>query len=236
MNRTRIIVVLLVLFCAAVIYAWVATPRQRSIAPGELVSRSATTAQPFSGDVSFTVADLDFSAAQADSFHPPKVDLFGSLYPPPKPEQSRPLPAPVKIEQPVPPPPRIAPVVTVPTGPKPIQPLTVLGFLNKAGQLTVFLSSTKGDVYLVKQGDVFADDLIVVKITASEIKIQRKNTDQQVMLRLGEVKSQRLPGLKLVSDRPKFTPPEPEAAEKEPQPDGNPEDVLKKEPKSIEGN
>ena len=235
MKRTGFIAILLALLCAAVIYAWVATPQQRSITGGEKVSRSVTTAPEFNREPLHTVADLNFSSGQTDGFHPPEVNLFGPLYRSRKAEKPRSLAVTVKTDQPVIPPPfeKIEPEVLVPRELEPIQPLNVLGFLLKAGQTTVFLASTKGEVYLVKEADVFADDLVVDQIVANEIRIRRKNTAQQVSLRLDEARSQRLPGLKLVSDRPQFTPQETADSVNEPG-DGKSQKVLKNEPENTE--
>ncbi|MCW8859491.1 MAG: hypothetical protein OQK97_07290 [Deltaproteobacteria bacterium] len=209
MSRSRIILLLLVVLSVAIAYAWIATPKQRRVAPGQAPLRQADS-QRLDVTVSAfpAVADLDFSGGGDYPYQAPQKNLFGPLYLPPKPNKPRPVrPAP-KVTKPARPQ-KVTPVVVQPPGPKPIQPLEVLGYLNKAGATTVFLSSKQGEVYLVKAGDMFAADLIVRSVSDREITIARRQTDQQVVLQLGETKSQRLPKIRFQSDRPEFQlPPE----------------------------
>ncbi|MBN2793100.1 MAG: hypothetical protein JXQ81_11380 [Desulfuromonadales bacterium] len=218
MSRGQITVILLVVLCGAVIYAWVATPRQRSIAAGQTglqqTPQLAPKKQPT--DVS-RVADLAISGGENHHYQAPKKNPFGPLYLPVKPVKQSPVPPPV-VTRPIEPPRQIVPVVISPQppAPEPIQPLDVLGYLNKAGDYTVFLASKQGRVFLVKAGDVFADDLIVRSISNKEVTVGRRQTDQQVILRLSEAKSQRLPNAKFQSNRPAFVmPKEPETAKPE---------------------
>lgn len=213
MSRTQITVILLVVLCGAVIYAWVATPRQRRITDGQSSLQQTQRIQQKKTPADFpTVADLDLSTGGNSQFQAPKKNLFGPLYLPQKPVKRRPAPPAAKVTRPIEPSRQKAPVVIQPQpqlrGPAPIQPLDVLGYLNKAGNYTVFLASKQGLVFLVKTGDVFADDLIVRSISNKEIKVGRRQTDQQVILRLSEAKSQRLPSVKFQSNRPAFVMPE----------------------------
>ncbi len=208
MSRSRILLLLFAALCGAVSYAWIATPRQRRISPGQDIVRQTPRQPDNKNAVTYpAVADLDFSGGGDHNYQAPRKNLFGPLYLPPKPVAKRPVQT-VKVRKPVVQPQKIIPVVVTPPGPKPIPPLEVLGHLNKAGDITVFLSSRQGDLYLVKPGDMFADDLVVRNIGTTDIIVGRRQTDQQVTLQLGEIKSQRLPTVKFQSDRPSFEMPQ----------------------------
>ena len=202
MNRRQITILLLVALCVAVGYAWIATPKQRRVSPGQRAPRQTDRQQQKVTTADFpTIADLDFSAGGDNPYQKPQKNLFAPLYLPPKVVKSPPAPRPVKkIIKPA----KRPQTVIQPQGPKPIQSLDVLGYLDKAGTYTVFLASKQGDIYLVKAGDDFADNLMVNSISSKEITIGRKQSDQQVVLRLGEANSQRLPGSNFKSDRPQF--------------------------------
>ena len=214
MSRTRIILLLLVALCVAVGYAWVATPKQRSVVARQGVAQQKDSQRQKVSPAGIpVVADLDFSAGGDNQYQKPQKSLFAPLYLPPKVAKRRPAPRPVaKVITPVAKPQKVIPAVVQPQGPKPIQPLDVLGYLSKEGEATVFLSSKQGDIFLVKVGDTFAEDLVVHSISVKDITIGRLQTDQQVVLRLGEAKSQRLPKNKFQSNRPEFKMP------KEPKP------------------
>lgn len=207
MSRSRIILLLLVVLCGAVAYAWIATPKQRRVAPGQTAPLQMDLRQKVSSTSLPFVANLDFSGGGDHPFQKPQKNLFGSLYLPPKVAKPKwkPVPRPVaKVTKPVVKPKKVIPVVIQPQGSKPIQPLDVLGYLGKAEEYTVFLSSKQGDIFLVKTGDIFADDLVVRSISNKEVIIGRRQTGQQVVLRLGKTKSQRLPKVKFQSGRPEF--------------------------------
>ncbi len=221
MSRSRIILLMVIVLGVAIFYAWIAMPKQRRVASHQFPLSQGQSQLP-DGTVSVlpAIADLDFSGGGDHPYQAPLKNLFGPLYLPPKPVKPRPAPPaprkpkPAVITQP------IISVVQLP-GPKPIQPLEVLGFLNKAGGTTVFLSSQQGEIYLVKAGDRFTADLVVSSVSDREITIARRHTDQQIVLPLGDKKSQRLPNIMFQSERPKFEPPseEPEDLPPEENPD-----------------
>lgn len=207
MSRSRIILLLLVALGMAVAYGWIAMPKQRRVAPQQL-SLPQGPSQLADGKVSAfpAFADLDFSGGGNHPYQTPQKNLFGPLYLPPKPVKPRPAPPAPKKPKPAATPQQAIPV-TAPPGPPPIPPLEVLGYLNKQSGTTVFLSSKQGEIYLVKAGDMFAADLVVRNVSERGITIARRQTDQQIVLQLGEKKSQRLPNLMFESERPKFEPP-----------------------------
>ncbi len=217
MSRAKITLLLLVVLCGAVIYAWVATPKQRRIASGQgSLPQTQLIPQKRIPAAFPAVADLDFRGGGVHQYQTPQKNLFAPLYLPPKQIKPRPIPSPAKVTRPVKQPQHVAPVVLQPQGPEPIQPLDVLGYLNKTGDYTVFLASKEGRVFLVKTGDAFAYDLIVRSISNKEITVGRRQGGQQIVLRLSEAKSQRLPNVRIQSGRPDIKQlPEPAA---EPQP------------------
>jgi hypothetical protein len=208
MSRSRIILLLLVVLGAAVAYAWIAMPKQRRVATQQLSLRQSPS-ELLDGTVPVfpAVADLDFSGGGDHPYQTPQKNLFGPLYLPPKPVKPRPAPPAPKKPKPAAIPQQLTPVAQ-PPGPQPLPPLEVLGHLSKANGTTVFLSSKQGEIYLVRAGDLFAADLVVRNISDRAITIARRQTDQQLVLQLGEKKSQRLPNIMFESERPKFEPPE----------------------------
>ncbi len=101
MSRSRIVLLLLIVLSVAVAYAWVATPKQRRVAPGQDSSRQLdlphekVTASTFPA-----VADLDFSGGGDHPYQPPKKNLFDPLYQPPKRIKPRPVPPAPKVIKP----------------------------------------------------------------------------------------------------------------------------------------
>ena len=214
MSWSKISVILLVVLCGAVIYAWVATPRQRSITDGQGSLQQARLLPQKKKPADFpTVAELNISGGENRQYQAPKKNLFGPLYLPAPKVKPHPVLPPVKVTKSLKLPHQIVPATIQPQtqsqlqGPEPIQSLDVLGYLNKAGNYTVFLASKQGQIFLVKAGDVFADDLVVYSISNKEITVGRRQTHQQIVLRMSKAKSQRLPNVKFQSDRPAFVMP-----------------------------
>jgi len=205
MNRTQIMVSLLVALCIAVAYAWIAMPKQHRILPEQSFQRQ--TEQQKDSPASFPVInDLDFSSSEETPYQKPQKNLFAPLYLAPKVAQPRSIHHPiVKVAKAFSKPRKTIPDIMPLLGSKSIQPLDVLGYLSKAGEYTVFLSSKQGkEIFLVKAGDVFAGNLIVLSINDKNITIGQRQTDQQVTLPLTEAKSQRLPRIEFQSGRPEF--------------------------------
>ncbi|MCK5826854.1 MAG: hypothetical protein KAG93_07455 [Desulfuromusa sp.] len=211
MSRTRMMLLLLIVLCVAVGYAWIAMPEQRRVIPGQGAPYQTEQQWLKVFPASFPViTDLDFSGGGDNSYQKPQKNLFAPLYLPPKAVKPRPV---AKVTKLIAKPQKVIPTVFQPQGPKPIQPLDVLGYLNKDGIYTVFLSSKQGEIYLAKIGDFFSDGLSIKSINSEKVIIGRRGTDQQVVLSLGEAKSQRLPKIALQSGRPQFKVP------KKPKPD-----------------
>lgn len=205
MSRTRIMAVLLILLCGALVYAWVATPKQKRIEPWQGTMQSVKQSPSMQTLVAAKIDDLDFTQGRKTQFTPPEKSLFAPLYFPAKPVKVYQL-SPPRINKPGPVTPvfKTKLVAATEKGPDPIQPLNVLGFLNKGGKYRVFLASAHGEVYILKPGDNFSSGLSVVEITPERITIARKTTGQRVVLKIGKAKSQRLPSVSFNPDRPKF--------------------------------
>lgn len=211
LSRSRMVIVLLVLLAAAITYAWVASPRQERV--GERVYRplSAHPAQQTAAVDMPEIVNLQDFIGTSEPFRPPHNNLFGALFvapPPPKPVAA---PPPSSVR----PPPIHERAATEPTMPYRQQPpdFEVLGFLQKSGGPTVFLASPQGDIYLVKDGSDFADNWRVRQIDQDKIVIVQKGTAEQVVLRLEKAESQRLPTVRIQSDRPSFVAPDPQGSD-----------------------
>jgi hypothetical protein len=206
MTRSRLLLLLATILILAIYYAWTTTPRQQRVS-----ERAPTRHQksvPTDKSVAIGKDHLDFSGGETLPFKSPRRDLFRALYQPPKPRPQRVVP---KLPQPPPPPQPVIrtvappPVAVTPPpspGPKPIPALKVLGYLQKDGAFTVFLASPQGDIYVVRQGQRFADDLLVRELVANKIVISRGSTDPGLTLALGGAKPQRIKVVATPSNRP----------------------------------
>lgn len=205
MTRARLFLILLVLLLFAVYYSWQATPRQQrltghSIARGQ---RATAADQP----VASSHERLDLSGGERLPFKKPRRDLFRALYAPPPPAAhpvvvAKPMPVPKPHRVIVSPPPVVARPPMEPSGPSPIPPLKVLGYLQKEGTLKVFLASPAGEIYIVRQGQRFADNLLVRELTPARIVISRGMDDPGLTLAFGGAKSQRIKVVGGASNRP----------------------------------
>jgi len=197
MTRPAVLILLLVLLVAAGYYAWQASPQ-----PQHLVAREAEIKHSSQKKV-LKLADerenLDFSGGQKHPFKPPVRDLFRPLYRPPKPE-TRPVvvsplpstPAPAPIREIQPPPAPVRPRESEAFGPKPIPNFKILGFLQQEGERQAFLASQTGEIYVLKQGQRFADDLLVRELTGDKIVLSRGLTDPGRTLLFSGAKPQRI--------------------------------------------
>jgi len=205
-KRSRILILLSALLVLSIGYAWYATPRQARVpVPRPAESDPVMTAMETMEESFREVADLNLPGGQISKYQPPVNDLFGSIFPPPKKmpivrrpprPKPKPAPAPKKIV-------RLPKPVQRPTLPK----VSVLGYLNKGQETTVFLTTGSGTVYLVKDGESFGDGLRVASINAGRVEIVKPATGQSLVLSLGETRSQRLPDDKYQSGRPQYEPP-----------------------------
>jgi len=200
-NRKQITLLLLVVLATAVGYAWIATPKQRRVAPGQNIQHQKKLQQQVTETTLSTIADIDLFGGKKNQYQNPRKNLFAPLYPPSQvmnpPSISYPIKKTTRPAQ------KIQKNIQ-PQDQNPIPPLDVLGYLNKKGDYTVFLSSKAGEIYLVKIGKIFAGDLIIRDISDKSIVVGRQGTDQEIILPQSIAKSQRLPKVGLQSGRPKF--------------------------------
>jgi len=210
MNGARFLTVLGVLLACAVIYAYLTSPEQRRIPvsavspmPDKLDSRSR-----YSEDKKYALT-ADFSQQKSSDFKDPQRNLFAALYEKTPEVISKPAEAPI-LAQPnaaiVSQPPQIDEIIkTIP----PLQEsqslpqLVLLGSLDKKGEKTVFIKLVDEDeIYLVQQGDVFAENLVVKSLEDSLVVISVGDIAKDIVLSLDDVVNQRLPEISYHSDRP----------------------------------
>ena len=191
MKDPRIVFLLLILVVAGSFY-WVESnsPQQQSIA-SHAGSRSdaINVARPFADTVR-----LDFSGGSNRSFKRPKRDLFGMLYPAPPvvkkpPVVPKPQPKPVVVAPKIvaPPPPPVPVRSTV----KRMPGFQVLGSLQKQSGMTAFVM-LQDEIYLLKEGEQFADEYKVAALTPENIRIIRVGSEGEVNLPLLEQKANSL--------------------------------------------
>ncbi len=160
MNRKRMILAsLLGVLALCLVYAYFATPRLEKAPPRSASkrTRSAVAKAPdkLQSKVSQERIDFTFLEAEEQEFPGATRDVFRFV-------QRRPEPIAVVIEEPVvqaPPPVVIEePMVPVEVVQQALAQFTFLGFLDKGGEKTVFLSS-EGSLFLAKRGEKFGLDL-----------------------------------------------------------------------------
>lgn len=188
MNRKRLLLAALAgLLVLSLAYAFWATPRQEKAPPRAETPRPATK-KPTAGTKEPPPADrlhLGLLAQLPQPFPGAGRDIFrfrGSGTPVVEASEEAALP----IEAPPPPPP--------PPPPTPEQVLrekvagfTFLGFLDKGGVKTVFLSSA-GDLFLVKAGERFGkgQELVAQEINATELVVRAVEGSETVRVKLVE--------------------------------------------------
>ncbi|MBE0577278.1 MAG: hypothetical protein IH613_15470 [Desulfuromonadales bacterium] len=192
MNRKRVILAaLLGVLALCVLYAYFATPRLEKVPPKVTSPRprpaAKATVDMKSAEVQKRI-NFDFLAYEPQEFPGAKRDIFRFV-------QQRP----VRIKPP-------APVVKIPVvetvEPKdvaepfkaviePISNFTFLGFLEKAGEKIVFLSSG-GNLFLVKRGESFGinQEFVVDDIFDNTLKV--RHTDQDRLITIPLIEQQKL--------------------------------------------
>lgn len=191
----RTIIFLVCLLLTACVYAWLASPQQQRVRSGSAHVQSSFDTK----ETASTVIDpLDFREQVPLDFHEPERDLFFMAY--------RKTPAAktvlkdnsVKVVKPIapviltPPKPKLTtksqPIITEKKAPAPesIPALKVIGFLRNDLNSTVFLSTTKGELFLVREGDYFGENLMVKKIDPEQIVIRHCRDESEKILTVQE--------------------------------------------------
>jgi hypothetical protein len=200
MNRQKLILfVLLLAFAGSLAYSYLRFPRQREVAqlankPGVAapVARKAGATQPKvavdEGRVHLELLGRElprFSGFRRNIFSPifreeVKLPPFKPLPPPPKPvlalpppPRPQPLPAP-------PPPPTLEQIAD-----SELAKFTFLGFLEKNGEKTVFLSSNN-EIFLAKKGSNLGQKFQVTGLTSDAITIKSVEGGREIVIPLVE--------------------------------------------------
>lgn len=187
MRNSRIILPLLALgVVASFYYAWQNMPRVE-YASDRLVPAAAVVDSPTGKSESED--SVDFSGGKQRKFSKPRRNLFNQLYPPPK------IIKPVAAELPVVTEPVVEPVVVPPVVAAPVVPIhsasmrmpsfQILGYLEKEGQLTAFVS-LQNEIYLVKQDQLLTDEYRVTQLTREHITFTRTTGRGEVSLSLSD--------------------------------------------------
>jgi hypothetical protein len=160
MNRKHMILAaLLGVLALCILYAYLATPRLEKAPPRSASkrTRSAVAKAPdkLQSKVSQDHIDFTFLKAEEQEFPGATRDVFRFV-------QRKPQPTAVVIKEPEiqkPPPVVIEePMVPIEVVQQSLAQFTFLGFLDKGGEITVFLSS-EGSLFLAKRGEQFGLDL-----------------------------------------------------------------------------
>ncbi len=189
MNRKRVILAaLLGVLAVCLVYAYFATPRLEK-APPRIAKQRAHSGSKVTGELKsigglerinfdfMTVEPQEFSGANRDIFR------FGGRRPvkrAPKVTAPALVAPPVVVSKPVQP-------VAVDVIEKALSQFTFLGFLEKAGEKTVFLSSG-GNLFLVKRGESFGADqeFLVADIDENLLKVRHVGREGLVEIQLIE--------------------------------------------------
>ncbi|MGK2904878.1 MAG: hypothetical protein ACSLFH_00805 [Desulfuromonadales bacterium] len=208
MNRKRVILAALSgVLVLCLIYAYVATPRLEKAPPRAVNQRVRPEPEPTVVLTELEVSErinFDFLTVDARDFPGAKRDIFHFV-------QRRPaLPAAI-VKPPVVVPVPVAPAVPFQVVQQSLSKFTFLGFLEKSGEKTVFLSSG-GKLFLAKRGEDFGADLEfqVADIVGNILKVRHAGRDGLIEIPLIEQQKlnasvsapARLPPLAGVSSQP----------------------------------
>jgi len=185
MNRQkRLLIILLGILLLAGGYAYLNMPRQERVSRRE-TPRPTATAVRASGETSGELAvRLDLLEPKKGESPGYKRDIFNFPAPPPPPPPPPPKPEPEPEPEPVVE--VVEPVVPVEVQ-KELARFTFLGFLEKKGEKTIFLSF--GDeIFLVKKDDVFGEEIVfrVISLTPEELTIRQEDDPRSIIIPLVE--------------------------------------------------
>jgi hypothetical protein len=209
MKRQHLLLVLFILLVAAVLYAYLETPRQMRVdaVRGGISGKTVTGNVERSSVADFD--DLEFPTERNSEYIKPTRNLFAALYQPPK-VVKRKQPKQVAKPKPVSKP-KVRPVDFKPksesTGPaaKPAsvtQSLTFIGHLKNSEGVTVFLSTKAGKIYIVKEGERFANNLEFSGIANNSVIVSNWKTGQEMKIAMIVELEQTLPRTRYSSERP----------------------------------
>lgn len=174
MSRQRLILTLVFgLLLLALGYAYWATPRQQKVAaktPAKAAEKRGSEAKAATSTPQGTLR-LDLLQREDEKFSGSKRDLFSlRKAPPPPPAMPPPMQMPVRpLLPPVPAVEQEAGAVARALG-----QFTFLGFLQKDGAKTLFLSS-QGEIFVAKKGDAFGKqkEFVITDVSAETLTIRQ---------------------------------------------------------------
>lgn len=192
MRQKRILAFLLVGLLAAMIYAWLDTPVQQRVTPGE--KRGSAAREPGRGGEVRPLRRLIFETGVEtdDREVAVKRDVFNFYVPPPKPAPKpvvqKPQPVVPTVEMiPVPPPlPEVRPVAP----PPPRTSFKLIGQLVKEERTTVFLSQG-GELFVVRVGESFGPEMRfrAEEIREGQLLIREAGFDEPIRVQLAKEKA-----------------------------------------------
>lgn len=209
MNRQKLLLfLLLIILSVSIVYSYLRSPKQQEAAlPAQPGTRSAAAkkgsgAPPdVSGDTS--MLHLELLEQEQPRSRGYRRNIFSPIFrdelkqPPFKPLPPPPRPMPL----PMPPPPAPAPAPVQPPPPAPtaeelarqaadaeLAKFVFLGFLQKNGQKTVFLSKN-GEIFLAKKGTVLANVFRVTDLTDDAITIRSDAGSREIVIPLVEMRA-----------------------------------------------
>ena len=198
MNRSKLLLLLGIILGTAVYYAWETMPvQQHAVAPSQTLKPAPILQRRARADEAQTSWE---KTPEPGVFHPPRRSLFGPLY-------QKKLIAPQRTQ------PAMA-AATSQKQPDPVvsdksqlqanaTPWAVLGYLEKSGRYTLFLSSgtDTGKVFIVKEHEQFADDFQVKSITAQQVIICQTSSPQEQVIAMRKSENQHFKQLLYQSGR-----------------------------------
>ncbi|BCR05765.1 hypothetical protein DESUT3_28340 [Desulfuromonas versatilis] len=187
MKRQRLVLATLVgILVLALVYAFWATPRQQRVAATGAAEqpRSGTPGTPAPGSQAPDGLRLDLLDREILAFGEPRRDIFNAWDVPPPPP---PPPPPQAIRPPAPAPPRpVVPSVPV-AAPRQLARFDYLGYLEKEGVKTVFLSQ-QNELFVVREGTRFGgkSEFLVTGISSEALTIEQQGVTGVITVALKE--------------------------------------------------
>lgn len=191
MNRKRVVLVaLLGVLAVCLIYAYLATPRLEKATPRAANPRTqAVDLKPSAGDKKVADDRIDFAylSSAPQEFTGAQRDIFRFGQRRPVKAASVPTPTPRVMQQVIMPPVAQPEPVPVEMVRRSLSQFTFLGFLEKSGEKTVFLSSG-GEMFLVTQGEHFGTDreFRVEEIDDKLLKVRHVGREGLIVIELIE--------------------------------------------------
>ncbi|PLX92218.1 MAG: hypothetical protein C0621_09885 [Desulfuromonas sp.] len=187
----RLLLILSIVFVAAMIYAYMSYPRQQRVTvSSQRVALVTQTPQTLDSEKTVESQELDLTrlARKASSSTKAKRDLFSYRLPAPVVKDA--LPPSLEPVSELQPETKPVPVVSPPPPPaasvRSVQ-IVFLGFLEKEGGRHVFLSADN-DLFVVRPGEEFGHDreLTLISMSPQSLVISQKGRDKTIDVSLSE--------------------------------------------------